>query len=149
MRITAVSIFLLALLATAPLYAADYRPLDPAALQALTDKAEHAGQKEQAYLYAQLIRHSAEIAGSSLAKGDTETGNHALSSVIAYAEALDSVVAHDTKKLKDAEILLRESAFRMKAAMLATAVEDRPAMAAALTRINAAESRLMGAVFSK
>ncbi len=147
MRMKAVLAF--ALLTAAPLYAADYRPLDPVALQALTDKAEHAAQKEQVYLYAQLVRHHAEIAGSSLAAGDTQTGNHALSSLIAYAEALDSAFAHDAKKLKDAEILLRESAFRMKAAMLATAVEDRPAMAAALTKINAAEAKVMSAVFAK
>ncbi len=147
MRMTSVLFFSFAL--AVPVYAADYRPLDSAALQALADKAEHAGQKEQAYLYAQLVRGSTEIAGTSLAKGDTQTGNHALSSVIAYAEALDAAVAHDAKKLKDAEILLRESAFRMKAAMLATSLEDRPAMAAALSRIDAVESRLMGAVFSK
>ncbi len=57
-------------------------------------------------------------------------------------------VAKDAKKLKDAEILLRESAFRLKAAMLASSIDDRPAMESALSRINATESKVMGAVFA-
>ncbi len=137
-------------LAVAPMaQGADFRPLDPSALQALADKAEHAATREQLYLYAQLVRSSTETAGNSLASGDVKAGNTALVSVLTYATALDAAVVHDAKKLKDAEILLRESAFRLKASMLATAVEDRPAMAAALNKINAAEAKVMSAVFAK
>ncbi len=150
MRMTPARVLIPLLFVAAPMArAADFRPLDPAALQALADKAQHAAAREQLYLYAELVRSSTETAGNSLASGDVKAGNSALISVLAYASALDSAVIHDAKKLKDAEILLRESAFRLKASMLATAVEDRPAMAAALGKINAAEAKVMSAVFAK
>ena len=141
--------FFALVLSSVPARAADYKPLDSTALQSLADKAHRAGLREQAYLYAQLVRGSTEMAEQKMVSGDREAGATALRAVEMYAAALDEAVAHDTKKLKDAEILLRESAFRMKAAMLASSIDDRPAMASALSRINATESRLMGAVFAK
>ncbi len=136
------------LFAPASLHAADQRVPDPATLQALAAKAEHANLRDQCYLYAQLVRGSTELADQDLASGNSAASALALQSVETYAAALDTALARDAKKLKDAEILLRESAFRLKAAMLASSLEDRPAMAAALTRINATEAKVMGAVFA-
>ncbi len=152
MRMAAVlasSLLVLSFCSSTPLYAADYRPLDPVALQMLADKAEHASLREQVFLYAQLVRGTTELAQQKLIGGDSQAATTALQSVELYAAALDQALAHDAKKLKDAEILLRESAFRMKAAMLASSLDDRPAMASALSKINAAETRVMGAVFAK
>ena len=135
------------LLAAPVLHAADQRPLDPTTLQALAAKAEHASLKDQCYLYAQLVRGSTELANTQLAAGDSAASALALHSVEMYTAALDTALAKDAKKLKDAEILLRESAFRLKAAMLAASLEDRPAMASALSKIDATEAKVMGAVF--
>ena len=145
----AVSVFAVALLACPTLYAADQHPLDTTTLHALAEKAEHASLRDQCYLYAQLVRGSTELANRELAAGDSAASAATLQSVEAYASALDAALARDAKKLKDAEILLRESAFRLKAAMLASSIEDRPAVAAALTKINAAEVKVMGAVFAR
>lgn len=130
------------------LHAADNRLPDVSALQALAEKARHASLREQCYLYAQLVRGSTELADRKLAEGDSAAGTLALQSVELYATAMDVALAGDAKKLKDAEILLRESSFRLKAAMLASSIDDRPAMASALGKINAAESRVMGVVFA-
>ena len=143
------SLSTLALTALAPstLYAADDHILDASGLQALAAKAEHASLRDQCYLYAQLVRGSTELANRSLASGDSAAGALALHAVELYTASLDTALAKDAKKLKDAEILLRESAFRLKAAMLASSLEDRPAMTAALSKINATEAKVMGAVF--
>ncbi len=142
------SFFALTLAYPSMLLAADNRFPDLSALQALAEKAQHANLREQCYLYAELVRGSTELANHKLAEGDSEAGALALKSVEAYAAAMDLALAADAKKLKDAEILLRESSFRLKAAMLASSIDDRPAMASALGKINAAESRVMGAVFA-
>ncbi len=152
MRMTApvvCSVLALTAACTQPLRAADNRPVDASALETLAQKAQHAGLKEQCFLYAQLVRGSTELANRKLSEGDREAGAAALRSVELYTASMDTALARDAKKLKDAEILLRESAFRLKAAMLASSIDDRPAMAAALGKINAAESKLMVAVFAK
>ncbi len=151
MRVSAVfacSVFALTLTSTPSLRASDERPFDTSMLHALEEKAQHASLKEQTYLYAQLVRGSTEIANKKLAEGDSEAGTLALKSVELYTAAMDAALARDAKKLKDAEILLRESAFRLKAAMLASSIDDRPAMASALAKINAAELKMMEAVFA-
>ncbi len=135
------------LFAPTVLYAADARTLDATALEALAVKAEHASLRDQCFLYAQLVRGGTELADQAIAGGDRAAGALALHSVERYTASLDVALAKDTKKLKDAEILLRESAFRMKAAMLASSLEDRPAMVSALGKIDAVEVKVMGAVF--
>ncbi len=144
----ACSILAITLYNAPQLRASDDRLFDSSVLQALEAKAQHASLKEQTYLYAQLVRGSTELANKKLAEGDSEAGALALRSVEAYTVAMDAALARDAKKLKDAEILLRESAFRLKAAMLASSIDDRPAMASALAKINAAEVKMMEAVFA-
>ena len=147
MPVLTLSALAFTLLAPAALYAADDRPMDATSLQALAAKAERASLRDQCFLYAQLVRNSTELANHALANGDRAAGALALHSVETYTASLDVALAKDTKKLKDAEILLRESAFRLKAAMLASSLEDRPAMVSALSKIDAAEVKVMGAVF--
>jgi hypothetical protein len=146
--VLACSVFVFTLLPTCPLRAANQPPADATSLKALAERAEHASLRDQCYLYAQLVRGGTELANRKLAEGDSAAGALALRSVEAYTEAMDLALARDAKKLKDAEILLRESAFRLKAAMLASSIDDRPAMASALTKVNAVEAKVMGAVFA-
>ncbi len=138
----------LTLLVPPTLYAADAHPVDETSLKSLAEKAEHASLRDQCYLYAQLIREGTEFANQRLAAGDSAAATAALHSVELYAAALDTSLARDGKKLKDAEILLRESSFKLKAAMLAASIDDRPAMDSALAKVNAVEVRVMGTVFS-
>ncbi len=135
------------LLAPTSLYAADDRPVNADSVHALAAKAERASLRDQCFLYAQLVRSSTELANQAMASGDRAAGALALQSVETYTASLDIALAKDAKKLKDAEILLRESAFRLKAAMLASSLEDRPAMVSALGKIDAVEVKVMGAVF--
>ncbi len=146
--VLACSVLSISLFSACPLHAADDHLADATTLQTLAEKAQHASLRDQCYLYAQLVRGGTELANRELAAGDSAAGALALRSVETYTEAMDLVLARDAKKLKDAEILLRESAFRLRAAMLASSIDDRPAMASALTKVNAVEAKVMGAVFA-
>ena len=140
--------FPLSLLMPVASQASDVTHLDVSALQVLAEKADHAALRDQCFLYAELVRGSTELANSELASGDREAAGRSLQLVETYTASLDKALAMDAKKLKDAEILLRESAFKLHAAMLAASIDDRPAMASALTRIDAVETRVMSAVFA-
>jgi hypothetical protein len=114
----------------------------------LIQKAKSAEQRDRCYLYARAVRLTADLAEAQVASGDREAANRALLSLESYTSSLETGLSGKDKKLKDAEILLRESAFRLKAAMLGASIDDRPAMASALEHVNAAESQVMGAVFA-
>ncbi len=143
------SVVLLSTCSLGAAFAADNRAVDESTLRALAEKAEHASLRDQCFLYAQLVRGSTELANREIASGDTAASALALHSVETYTKALDTALAGDAKKLKDAEILLRESAFKLRAAMLAASIDDRPAMASALSKVNATETKVMAAVFSR
>jgi hypothetical protein len=138
----------LALLSPIALRAADSTPIDPTTMQVLLVKAQHAGLRDQCYLYARLVHDGTEVAAQDIASGDRAEAAHMLVAVEGYAASLNLAMVENTKRLKEAEILLRESAFHLRSAMLASALEDRPAMASALKSIDAAESKTMVAVFA-
>lgn len=131
--------------AVLPVQAAD----DQNDVGALIRKAELAEQRDRCYLYARAVRLTADFAEAQVASGNREAAAQALSALGSYTTSLETALTGKDKKLKDAEILLRESAFRLKAAMLGASIDDRPAMAAALAHVNAAELHVMGAVFAR
>jgi hypothetical protein len=130
---------------------AEQRIVDPlvSTVHALVQKAESASLNDRCYLYAKAVRLTTDLADAQVASGNSQAATLALASLQAYTVALETALTEKDKKLKDAEILLRESSFRLNSAMLAASLEDRPAMAAALAHVNAAEVRVMGAVFAR
>jgi hypothetical protein len=138
----------LALLSPSALHAADSAPIDATTMQVLLIKAQHANLRDQCYLYARLVHDGTEVAAQDISSGDRAEAAHMLVAVAGYAASLNQAMMENTRKLKEAEILLRESAFYLHSAMLASALEDRPAMADALKSIDAAESKAMIAVFA-
>ena len=149
MRYSAALLATTMLLSTLPLFASAGESVDPQALLMLQGKAERASLRDQAYLYAQLMRGMSEIATHQLSAGAPGEAAATLASVEHYATLLDSGLAHDTKRVKDAEILMRETALRLKGALNAAATEDRPAVEHTLQQLDKVESKLMTQVFEK
>jgi hypothetical protein len=149
MRYYAAALATLTLLPSPCLLASSDRPLDLQAIATLEGKAERASVRDQCFLYAELMRGMSEIASHQLAAGDPADAAATLASVEHYAILLDSGLARDTKKVKDAEILMRETALRLKGALNAAALEDRPAVEHTLQQLDKLESKLMSQVFAK
>ena len=143
----AVPLLSLTFVAAMPLFASGDRDVDPQALAMLEGKAEHAALRDQCFLYAQLVHSMTEIASRQITAGEPGEAAATLASVQHYAELLDSGLARDTKKVKDAEILMRQTAFRLKAALNAAALEDRPAVEHTIQQLDKVESKLMLQVF--
>jgi len=58
-------------------------------------------------------------------------------------------MSDDNKRLKNAEILLRHTAFRLTEMMHNSSVEDQPLVAATLAQVNQAQNEAMLQVFRK
>jgi hypothetical protein len=149
MRYYAAALATITLIPASSLFAAPDRELDLQAITTLQGKAEHASLRDQCFLYAQLMRGMTEIASHQLAAGEPGDAAATLASVEHYATLLDTSLARDTKKVKDAEILMRQTALRLKGALSEAAVEDRPAVEHTIQRLDKLESRLMSQVFEK
>ena len=140
--------FALATLAVAPAaFAANDKVLDAQQMSALETKAAQAGPKEQCFLYAELAHSMAELASQQLSAGDTAKASASLKAVQMYAEKIHMGVADDARKLKNAEILMRHTAYRLKELMMGASLDDRPTLESTLKQLDQVENEMMMQVF--
>lgn len=118
-------------------------------LASLQIKADLAAPKEQCFLYAELVHRMTELAGEQLRTGDAEEASASLRAVEAYAGKIHMGMANDAKRLKNAEILMRHTAFRLKSLMLGASLNDRPAMENTLKELDRVQTEMMLQVFKK
>lgn len=116
---------------------------DLATLQAKAD----ASPKEQCYIYAQMAHQMVERAGREMSAGDTEKIGPTLDALQKYTDQIHSSMNGDGKKLKEAEILMRHSAFRLNELLHNSSTDDQPRVASSLKRFEQVRSELMLAIF--
>jgi hypothetical protein len=122
---------------------------DAQTLQALQQRASQAAPREQCFLYAQLVHDMTELAGRQLLAGDTEHASLTIHAVQEYAAKIHMGVSDDSKKLKNAEILMRHTAFRLKDILSAASLEDRPTLDATLKQLDQVQAEMMLQVFRR
>ena len=120
---------------------------DAQALLLLETKADQASPKEQCFLYAEIVHDMTEIAGQELSSGDYTHASQTLNSVRSYAQKIHMGMAEDTKKLKNAEILMRHTAFRLNEILHNASLDDRPTLESTLKQLDQVQSELMLQVF--
>jgi hypothetical protein len=144
---TAVVIFILPLASTYVFaVVADNSPIAVAALQA---KAEQAQPRDRCLLYAELVRQMTDLAGQQFNSGDSLQASETLKLVQQYAEKIHTGVADDSKKLKNAELLMRRTSFRLRDILGEASYEDRPSLEATLKQVNQVREQLLTQVFKK
>lgn len=131
------------------LAAAEKATPDTRELARLEARAAHASPEHQFYMYAELTRMSTDLAVAQFQAGAEEQASATLESVWTYASKVDSKDARGTKKLKSAEILLGQAAFRLHELLMSTPLEDRPLLQRALTQVNKVQSALLLRVFER
>ena len=142
------SLLALALLSS-PVYASgtDSKPVDPAALSALVARANIAPPREQCFLYAEIVHQMTELAGRQMSSG--EDASATLKSIKEYSEKIHLGLANDTKRLKNAQLLMEHTAFRLNEYLHSAALDDRPVVEATLKTLNQVQSELMLQVFRR
>ena len=121
----------------------------PTALAALQAKADQAQPRDKCFLYAKLVSQMTDLAGHQLNSGDSGQASETLKLVQWYAEKIHTDVADDSKKLKDAELLVQRTSFRLQDILSESSYEDRQTLEVTLKRLNEVQAQLMTQVFKK
>jgi hypothetical protein len=125
----------------------DQKTLDPVALSALAAKASLASPRDQCYLYAELVHQMTELAGRQLSQG--EDASATLRAVREYTQKIHLGEAKDNKRLKNAQILMEHTAFRLNEYLHSAALDDRPILESTLKNLNQVQNELMMQVFRR
>jgi hypothetical protein len=128
-------------------FAANDKILDVHEMALLESRAAQAAPKEQCFLYAELAHSMAELAGQQLTAGNVDDASASLKAVQTYATKIHMNVADDAKKLKNAQILMRHTAYRLKEIMMGASLDDRPTLESTLKQLDAVEGEMMLQVF--
>jgi hypothetical protein len=121
----------------------------PTALADLQAKADQAQPQDKCFLYAKLVSRMMDLAGHQLNSGDSGQASETLKLVQQYAEKIHMGVADDSKKLKDAELLMRRTSFRLQDILRQASYDDRQTLEATLKQLNLVQAQLMTQVFKK
>ena len=81
--------------------------------------------------------------------GDVEKANGLLKRIQQIAQKIHLSLADNDKRLKNAEMLLSHTAFRLNEMLHATSIEDRPLVEQTLAQVNQAQNAALMQVFRK
>ena len=118
-------------------------------IDALEAKAGQAQPREQCFLYAELVHEMTELSLRQYAAGDVGAATAMLRHIQQFTHKIHLSVADDNKRLKNAEILLRHTAFRLNEMLHGSSFEDRELVQQTLAQVNQAQSEAMLQVFRK
>jgi len=127
----------------------DSKPPDQQTIDALEARASQAQPREQCFLYAEIVHQMTELSLKQYAAGNVEVANGLLKRIQLVAQKIHLSLANNDKRLKNAEILLNHTAFRLNEMLHATDYEDRPLVAQTLAQVNHAQDEAMMEVFQK
>ncbi len=120
---------------------------DAATLLQLELRAQQAKPREQCFLYTELVHTMTEVAGKQLLAGDAVNASATLKRVEHYAELIHMGLADDTKRLKNAELLMSHTTHRLNDYLHAASTDDRETLQATLKQLNQVQDELLAQVF--
>jgi hypothetical protein len=127
----------------------DDKVIDQQSIDALQAKILQAQPRDQCFLYAQLVHEMTEFSLRQYAAGEDEKGSKLLKQVQELAHKMHLSMSDDDKRLKNAQILLRHTAFRLTEMLHNSSLEDRPLLSETLAQVNQAQDEAMMGVFRK
>jgi hypothetical protein len=133
---------------TCPLHAAGAEAFTPEALQQLEQRASEAKPREQCFLYTELVHVMTEKAGKEISDGDTEQAAATLKQIDKYVHLIHLNLARDTKRLKNAEMLMHNATYRLGQYLHLVSADDQATVKDTLKQLNQINDELLSQVFS-
>ena len=127
----------------------DEAALDSLALIQMEQRVELADQREQCYLYAEVLHGLTELAGRQIASNQFDEATATIRQMDLVANKLQAASARDARRLKNVEQLLEHTAHRFKDVVRAVSSEDRDAMQRTLSRLDALHAEVLAKVFAR
>lgn len=141
---------LTAFVASPAAFAAKPAPIPDA--QQLSAMAAHAAQakpKDRCYLYAKLIRAVSRVIGRDVRNGDEAGTSSSLKAIRSYTAAINQNVSRKAKKLVDAQVILRQTAFRLNEMRMSASLGQQTDFQTTVSQVNQVQSHMMLTVFQK
>lgn len=130
-------------------FASDNKDLDEQSIAVLLAKAEQAQPRDQCYLYAELVQEMTELSLRQHAAGNVTKADGLLKRIQTLASKIHLTLAHNDKRLKNAQILLSKTAFRLTQMLHASDYYEKPLVEQTLAKVNDAQDAAMMQVFQK
>lgn len=117
------------------------------ALAQLELRAQQAGPRDQCFLYTELVHTMTEIAGKQMLDGDVEQASATLQKVNHYAQLIHMDLASNSKRVKNAEMLLHHTTYRLGEYLHKASGEDQATLKATLQQLDKVHDELLAEVF--
>jgi hypothetical protein len=127
----------------------DSKTFNQETINELEARISQAPPKDQCFLYAELVHQMTELSRQQYSAGEVNKATALLRRVQEFARKIHLSVNDNDKRLKNAEILLRHTAFRLNEMLHSSSYDDRPLVAQTLAQVNQADSAAMMQVFRK
>ena len=119
------------------------------AISQLEARAQQAKPREQCFLYAELVHNMTELAGKQMLAGDVDQASATLKKVEHYAQLIHLNLADDTKRLKNAEMLMHHTTYRLGEYLHQASTEDQVTLKATLKQLDQIQDEILNQVFKK
>jgi hypothetical protein len=119
---------------------------DPQALAQLELRAQQAGPRDQCFLYTELVHTMTEIAGRQMLDGDIDKASDTLKKVNHYAQLIHMDLAANSKRIKNAEMLMHRTTYRLGEYLHKASAEDRDTLKATLKQLDQVHDELLAEV---
>jgi hypothetical protein len=119
------------------------------ALASLQAKAEQAQPRDRCFLYAMLVNQMTNLADQQFDSDDSGQASETLKLVQRYLENIRRGLTGNSRKVKNAELLIRRSSFQLTNLLRESSLEDRVVLQTTLKELNQVHEQLMIQVFTK
>jgi hypothetical protein len=120
---------------------------DAQTLAQLELRAQQASPRDQCFLYTELVHTMTEIAGRQMLNGDIDQASATLKKVNHYAQLIHFSVADNAKRIKNAEMLMHHTTYRLGEYLHKASSEDQDTLKATLKQLDQVHAELLAEVF--
>ena len=117
-------------------------------LAQLEQRASMANPREQCFLYTELVHDMTEKAGKEISDGDTEQAAVTLKQVNKYAHLIHVNLANNTKRLKNAEMLMHHTTYRLAEYLHLVSGDEKVTVQATLKQLDQVNDEILTQVFN-
>ena len=119
----------------------------PEALAQLEQRASLAKPREQCFLYTEIVHAMTEKAGKEIADGDTDAATATLKQINQYAHLIHLDLSHNTKRVKNAQMLMHNATYRLGQYLHLVSGDDQQTVKDTLKQLNQINEELLTQVF--
>ena len=119
---------------------------DAQTLAQLELRAQQASPRDQCFLYTELVHTMTEIAGRQMLNGDIDEASATLKKVNHYAQLIHFSVADNAKRIKNAEMLMHHTTYRLGEYLHKASNEDQDTLKTTLKQLDKVHEELLAEV---